>query len=276
VGDPFDAVADDKTAKKVAAHRAEKNRETERSRNKQTRLMDFLNKKKDEAAIKELNLIVKGDVRGSVEAVNQILEQQTTRKVRVNIVQSGVGAINESDVNTSVATGAKIIGFNVKPDAKASSLARHEQVDVRSYRVIYDIVEEMKVAMADLLEPIEVEEELGEAEVRQIFNVPKLGAIAGSYINDGKFIKSGRVRVMRQGKEMHDGPIVSLRRFKDDVKEVSAGYECGIGVGGFRDYEEGDLLCCYEVKRVRAELDEPLVNLAAEEKQEDQQASAPA
>ncbi len=263
-GDRFDAVSDDKTAKQVAEHRSQKNREEQRMKESRVSLDDFLNKKKGDEEVQELRLVVKADVGGSLEALSQSLENLTTRKVRINIVRSGVGTITETDVNLALASQAIVIGFNTKPDAKAAAVAQHEKVDIRTYRVIYECLDEVRAAMAGLLAPRLEERYAGTAEVRQLFRVPKLGTIAGSYVTDGKMVRAGKVRVKRGDEVLFDGEFASLKRFKDDVREVASGYECGIGIQGFNKLEEGDLIECYEVEEVRAELDEALVNLKDE------------
>lgn len=265
-GDVFDSVADDKTAKKVADHRAIQAREAERAKSNQTRLSDFLNAKKDDEETHELAVIIKGDVGGSVEAVSEALERASTRKVRVVIVDKGVGTITENDVNTATASGAIIIGFNVKPDNKAQAAARREQTDVRTFSVIYEILDSVRESMADLLAPKLEERHVGNAEVRMTFSVPKLGVIAGSYVNDGKIVRGAKARIKRGKEVLHEGDIVSLKRFKDDVREVASGYECGIGVAGFKAFEEGDRIECVEYVEVRAELDEALVDIEEKEK----------
>ena len=260
-GDQLNAVADEKSARRVAEHRAQKLREVELQQTSRVSLENFLNKPVSEEEGHELRLLVKADVDGSVEALRQALENLTTRKVKVNIVHSGVGTITESDVNLAVASGAIIVGFNAKADAKAHVLAQHEKVDVRTYSVIYEALDEVRHAMAGLLAPKLEERSLGVAEVRALFTVPKLGTIAGSYVLEGKITRNGKIRVRRGKEVLHEGGVASLRRFKDDVRDVAAGYECGIGVTGFSSLEEGDQLECFEIQEVQAELDEALVNL---------------
>jgi translation initiation factor IF-2 len=260
-GDQLNAVADEKSARRVAEHRAQKIREVELQQTSRVSLENFLNKPVSEQEGHELRLLVKADVDGSVEALRQALENLTTRKVKVNIVHSGVGTITESDVNLAVASGAIIIGFNAKADAKAHVLAQHEKVDVRTYSVIYEALDEVRDAMAGLLAPKLEERSLGVAEVRALFTVPKLGTIAGSYVLEGKITRNGKIRVRRGKEVLHEGGVASLRRFKDDVRDVAAGYECGIGVTGFSSLQEGDQLECFDIQEVKAELDEALVNL---------------
>jgi translation initiation factor IF-2 len=205
-----------------------------------------------------LRLIVKADVYGSAEALSASLENLSTKEVKVEIVHSGVGTITESNVNLAMASHAIIIGFNIKADGKAQALAQQEKIDVRYYNVIYEAIDEVRMAMSGLLAPVVEERYLGKAEVRMIIAVSKTGKISGSYVLDGKIVRSGKVRVKRKDEELYVGNISSLKRFKDDVKEVSAGYECGIGLEGFNDVQEGDILECFELKEVAATLSEAL------------------
>jgi translation initiation factor IF-2 len=252
-GDRFNVMADDHAAKVVAQFRAQKYREIELLKTSRVSLENFL-KSSPKDTEHFLRLIVKADAYGSAEALNDALKGLSTKEVKVDIVHSGVGTITESDVNLAVASKAIIIGFNTKPDAKAQALAMQERVDIRSYSVIYAVLDEVRLAMAGLLAPVIEEVYLGKAEVRAIFPVTKAGNIAGCYVLDGKIVRSARVRV-RRGKEIiFEGNIGSLRRFKDDVKEVLAGYECGIGVEGFSTLTTGDVLECFDTKQVAAKL----------------------
>lgn len=256
-GDQVNAVPDDKTAKTIANNRAQKNREKELLKTKHISLETFLAQAPIEAA-KVLRLVVKADVYGSAEALTASLQNLSTKEVKVEIVHSGVGTITESNVNLAMASSAIIIGFNIKADGKAQALAQQEKIDVRYYSVIYEAIDEVRKAMAGLLAPLFEERYLGKAEVRMIISVSKHGKIAGSYVLDGKIVRSAKVRLKRKNQELFIGNIGSLKRFKDDVKEVSAGYECGIGLDGFGDVLEGDILECFELKQVEAKLSEAL------------------
>jgi len=256
-GDQVNVVPDDKTAKTIANHRAQKNREKELLKHKNVSLETFLAQAPTEEA-KTLKLIVKTDVYGSAEALTASLQNLSTKEVKVEIVHSGVGTITESNVNLAMASNAIIIGFNIKADGKAQALAQQEKIDVRYYSVIYEAIDEVRKAMAGLLAPLVEERYLGKAEVRMIIPVSKHGKIAGSYVLDGKIVRSAKVRLKRKNQEMFVGSIGSLKRFKEDVKEVSAGYECGIGLDGFGDIQEGDILECFELKEVEAKLSEAL------------------
>jgi translation initiation factor IF-2 len=223
-------------------------------------LLDFIGKQAGEDVQLELRVIVKADVGGSVEAVSQALERLTTKKVKVNVIGSGVGTVTESDVNLAVASKAMIVGFNSKPDAKAAQQASHEKVDVRTFTIIYEVIDDVKKAMARLLAPKVEEKYLGKAEVRQVFTVPKLGQIAGSHVIDGKIVRAERVRVKRGGAVAYEGGLAGLKRFKDDAKEVKAGFECGIGFAGWADCQVGDVVECFELVEVAADLGEAIVN----------------
>jgi translation initiation factor IF-2 len=260
-GDRFDAVSDDKTARRVAEHRTIKAREAERQKTPRTSLEDFLKKPKiDEGH--ELRVVVKADVDGSVEALSHALRSLSTRKVTVSIVHAGVGTVTENDVNLAVASQAMIVGFNSRPDAKAHALAQQQKVDVWVFSIIYDMLDEVRRAMAALLAPKLEEKAVGRAEVRALFTVPKIGMVAGCYVSEGKVTRTSRVRVMRAQALLHDSTVASLRRFKDDAREVAVGYECGIGVLGFAEYQVGDVLELYEIQQVVAELDDAIVDLS--------------
>lgn len=204
--------------------------------------------------MKELDIIIKADVQGSVEALVQSLQGIKSDEVRISIVHSAVGAINESDVMLASASKALIIGFNVRPDANARAMAEKDGVDIRLYRVIYDCIDDVKAAMAGMLAPTIREVVLGHAEVRQVIHTPKV-IVAGSYVQDGKVTSTCQLRLIRDGIVIHEGKIASLRRFKDDVKEVAAGFECGIAIDSYRDVKEGDQLESFELKEEAAKLE---------------------
>ena len=203
-----------------------------------------------QATLKELNLIVKADVQGSVEAVKQSLLKLSNEEVVVKIIHGGVGAINESDVILASASNAIIIGFNVRPDAMAKATAEREGVDVRLYRVIYDAIADVEAAMKGMLDPVYEEKIIGHAEVRQTFKASGIGTIAGSYVLDGIFQRGCSARILRDGVQIFDGNLASLKRFKDDVKEVKAGYECGLVFEKFNDVKEGDQIEAYTMVEV--------------------------
>lgn len=251
-GDSFVVVTDEQTARQVAEIQQEKQRERELSKTSRVTL-DDLYRRIQEGAVKELNLIIKADVQGSAEAVRSSLEKLSTEEVRVNVIHQAVGAISESDVLLASASNAVIIGFNVRPEPNARKAAERDGVDIRTYRVIYNLLDDVKAAMEGLLEPEFKEEIVGRAEVRQTFKVPG-GVVAGCYVLDGKITRAAQVRVLRDNVIVHEGKIASLRRFKDDVREVTHGYECGIGVERFNDIKEGDVLEAFQMVKVERSL----------------------
>jgi translation initiation factor IF-2 len=200
--------------------------------------------------VKDLNIIVKADVQGSVEAVRQSLEKLATKEVRVNVIHGAVGAITETDVRLAEVSNAIVIGFNVRPAANVTELADEVGVDLRMYRIIYQAIEDIEAAMKGMLSPKMKEVVLGHAEIRQVFRVSGVGSVGGSMVTDGKIIRSCEVRVVRDGIVVHEGRLASLRRFKDDVREVAAGYECGIGLERFNDIKEGDVIEAFEMQEI--------------------------
>ena len=240
-GDILYCVEDDKLAKQVSEERKEKLRELQIKASSKVSLDDLFSKIK-EGEVKDLNLIIKADVQGSAEALKQSLERLSNDEVRVRTIHAGVGAINESDVMLATASNAIIIGFNVRPSPGASDLANKEEIDIRLYRVIYNAIEDIEAAMKGMLEPEYKEVILGHAEVREIFRVPGAGVVAGAYVTDGKILRNADARIVRNGIVIYEGKIASLRRFKDDVKEVASGYECGISLLNFNDIKEEDII----------------------------------
>ena len=204
--------------------------------------------------MKELAIVVKADVQGSAEAVKASLEKLSNEEVRVRVIHCAVGAINESDVSLAAASNAIIIGFNVRPDATAKSIAEREKVDVRLYRVIYQAIEDVEAAMKGMLDPIYEEQVIGHAVVRQTFKASGVGTIAGSYVLDGKFQRGCKARITRDGEQIFDGPLASLKRFKDDVKEVGTNFECGISLTNCNDIKVGDIIESYEEVEVKQTL----------------------
>jgi translation initiation factor IF-2 len=253
-GDMFAAVGDERKARQIALARQEKHRlEMVVSQPRVT--LEVLHHQIQQGEVKELRMILKGDVQGSVEPLRDSLERLGTEQVKVRVIHSSVGAITESDVMLASASNAIIVGFNVRPEPKAQRLAEQEKVDVRLYTVIYDAINQVKSAMEGLLEPEYVERALGRAEVRQIFTISKVGTIAGSFVADGKVVREALVRLVRDGRVVHQGRIGSLRRFKDDVREVLSGQECGIGLVNFGDIHAGDVLEVYELEEIAPKLD---------------------
>jgi translation initiation factor IF-2 len=248
-GDDFREVEDEREARHIAEEREAKSRQAELVTARRATLQDLLRRTGSDA-VTELNIIVKADVQGSVQALEDSLLKLPQDEVRVNIVRAGAGGITENDVTLAMASDAIIVGFNVRPDAGSRELAEKEGVDIRTYRVIYDAIDDIKSALSGLLKPEQHERILGEAEVRTTFRVPKLGVIAGSYVRSGGIKRNSKARLVRDGIVVYDGRIASLRRFKDDVGEVRDGYECGIGLENFQDIKDGDIVEAYEVEEV--------------------------
>ena len=240
-GEVFYAVDDERMAKQVIEARKQKIKEERLVSSNVVTLDDFFNKVQ-EGQIKDLNIVIKADVQGSVEAVKQSLERLSNDEVRVNVIHSGVGAVRESDVMLAYASNAIIVGFNVRPDAGATASAEDKGVDIRLYRVIYTAIEEIEAAMKGMLDPTYKEEVTGHAEIRQTFKVSGVGTIAGCYVTDGTITRNTQVRIVRDGIVVHEGELASLKRFKDDVKEVNSGYECGLSIERFNDIKEGDVV----------------------------------
>ena len=251
-GDAFNAVKNDKTAKEIAEHRKLKQREEVMARTSSSTLEELFSKIQ-EGEVKELNLIVKGDVQGSVGAVSSSLEKLSTDDVKVKIIHAGVGAITESDVMLAGTSDAIIIGFNVRPAAGVAQMADRENIQIRTYRVIYDILDDVENAMKGMLDPEFKEVVLGQAEVRETFKVPGVGIIGGAYVTDGKVVRNAEIRLVRDGIVIHEGKISSLKRFKDDAKEVAQGYECGIGIEDYNDVKEGDVIECFQMEEIERE-----------------------
>lgn len=248
-GDTIYAVNDDKTAKTIADKNKEISREKRLSQTTKISL-DNLFEKISEEDVKELNIVVKGDVKGSVEALNQSLLKLSTEEVKISVIHSGVGGINESDVTLASASNAIVIGFNVRPNINAIELAKTEDVEIRTYRVIYEIINDIEQAAKGMLDPDIVEEILGRCEIRQTFKLPNNQMVAGVYVLSGKILRNSKVKVLRDDVVIHEGNIASLKRFKDDAKELATGFEGGLVIDGFNDIKEGDLLESYIMKEV--------------------------
>ncbi len=252
-GDVFVAMKDEKQAKEIATLRQIKHREVEFAKHTKLSLED-LYKRIQSGEVKDLNVVVKGDVQGSVEAVSETLRKLSTDAVRLNVIHSAVGAVTETDVNLAAASNAVIIGFNVRPEIKAQAHAEREGVDIRLYSIIYDAVEDVKKAMEGLLDPTFKEKFLGRVEIRDVFSVPKFGNVAGCYVLDGKMVRNAQVRLVRDNVVVYEGKMSSLRRFKDDVKEVATGYECGIGLENYNDIKIGDIIESFEMEKIATKL----------------------
>jgi translation initiation factor IF-2 len=235
-------------------HRMQKHRTKELSPTSRLSL-DSLYEQMQQGDMKDLNLVIRADVHGSNEALVDSLTKLSNDEVTVNVVQSATGTITETDISLATVSNAIIIGFNVRPTPKLQALANEEQVDMRFYNVIYDVIKDVKDAMVGMMESTYEERALGSAEVREVFHIPKIGAIAGCYVTDGKIERGQHMRVVRDGVVIYEGKNSSLRRFKDDVKEVQSGYECGIGIENFNDIKIGDALECYYMEEIKPEIE---------------------
>jgi translation initiation factor IF-2 len=251
-GEPFDSVKDEKAATTLVDHRIQVARDKKQMSSKAT--MEDLFARAQAGELKELRVVLKADVFGSVEAVKDSLIKQSTDKVKVKVILAAAGGITESDVMLANASNAIIIGFNVRPETKARALAEAEHIEIKCYNIIYELIDEVKLAMAGLLDKKRVETYLGRAEVRQTFSVPKAGTVAGCFVIDGKLVRNAQVRLLRDSRIIFDGKLNSLKRFKDDAKEVAQGYECGMGIDGYNDIKIGDLIEAYQIEMVNQEL----------------------
>ncbi len=253
-GDELIAVDDDKVAKQVSLHRGQKQRSKDLARSSRMSL-EGLFEKMEEGEVKDLNVIIKADVHGSIEALKDSLNKLSGGEVKINIVHSATGTVHESDVSLAAVSEAIIIGFNVRPGAKVQDLADEENVDMRFYDVIYNVIKDIKDAMVGMMKSTFKEQILGRAEVREVFVIPKKGSIAGSYVLDGKVERGGLARLVRDGVVTYEGKVGSLRRFKDDAKEVMSGFECGIGIENYNDIKVGDVIECYNLEEIKPVLD---------------------
>jgi translation initiation factor IF-2 len=264
-GDFARVVENDRQARHLAQLRGERVRREQLAQRRPGGVsLDTLFSQMQEGAVQDLNLVIKADVDGSVEAAVSELQKIQHPEVRVNVIHTGVGGITENDVMLATASNAMIVGFNVRPSAAARTLAEREGVEIRTYNVIYRLTEDIEQALVGMLKPVTTEETLGEAEVRQLFRVSRLGTIAGCYVTSGVVRRNAKVRVVRDGTVIYDTTISQLKRFKDDVREVEEGFECGILLDGFNDEKEGDVLEVYEVREVeRTDLNAPAATPAA-------------
>ncbi|OOB79691.1 MAG: translation initiation factor IF-2 [Epulopiscium sp. Nuni2H_MBin001] len=250
-GDMFYIANNDRQARQVAEKVKAQGRERMMVNTPQKVSLDDLYSQIQEGQVKELNIIIKADVQGSVEAVKSSLEKLSTEEVRIRTLHGGVGAITESDVILASASGAIIIGFNVRPDASTVAIASNEQVDIRLYRIIYKAIEDIEAAMKGMLDPEYIEKVTGHIEIRQIFKVSGVGTIGGAYVKDGKVTRNAGVRIVRDGIVVFEGKLASLKRFKDDVKEVAAGYECGVMMEKYNDIKEGDIVEAFIMEEIK-------------------------
>jgi len=250
-GDKFNVIRDEKTARNMSEKRKEKLRTASLNSNHKVSLEDLYNQIQ-EGKVKELNIIIKADVQGSIEALKQSLEKLSTDSVKVRVIHGAVGAITETDVTLASASNAIIIGFNVRPDTNATTAAEKEDVDIKTYRIIYNALDDIKSAMIGMLEPEFKEVILGKVEIRQVYKISSIGTVAGCYVLDGKITRNSSIRIIRDGIVILEGELGSLKRFKDDVKEVAAGYECGLTIEKFNDIKEGDILEVFAMEEIKA------------------------
>jgi translation initiation factor IF-2 len=256
-GDELQVLEDERKAKQIAMMRQQKQREAALARISKVSL-ERLYQQIKEGAVKELKMVLKADVHGSIEALTKALSELGNEEIKVNVIHTGIGEVTESDIMLASASDAIVVGFNVKANPKAQSLAETEQVDVRFYDIIYNLLHDVQAALEGMLEPIIEERVLGQAEVRQVFTISKIGTVAGCMVVDGKVERNALGRVKRGGQVVFEGgKITSLKRFKDDVKEVVAGYECGIGLDRFSDFQTGDIIEAYVQEKVKAQLESP-------------------
>jgi translation initiation factor IF-2 len=252
-GEHFNVTATDADAREIAQNRVDKDRAKVAGEKGKVSLDDLF-AKIQAGDVKELKVILKADVFGSVEAIKESLKKTSTEKVKVDVIYSAPGGITESDVLLASASNAIIIGFNVRPETKARQVAEAEHVDIKCYSIIYELIDDVKKAMSGLLDKKKVEKFLGRAEVRQTFSVPKAGTIAGSAVIDGKLLRGANVRLLRDSRVIFEGKMSSLRRFKEDAKEVNTGYECGIGIENYNDIKPGDIIEAYQIEMVTPDL----------------------
>jgi translation initiation factor IF-2 len=253
VGDNFQVVTDTAKAKQIVMYRETKSRESAMSKVGRITL-EQLHQQAKEGDIKELNVIIKTDVGGTAEVISEMLQKLSTEKIKIRVLSKNVGAINESDVLLASTSNAIIIGFNVRPERMAATLAEKEGVDIRLHTIIYELTDEMKKAMSGLLEPVFKEVFRGRAEVREVFKISKVGMVAGCMVTDGTLTRDSQVRLLRDNIVVHTGRIESLRRFKNDAKEVASGFECGVTVANFSDVKQGDILEAFAMERVAQEV----------------------
>jgi translation initiation factor IF-2 len=253
-GDELIALADEKDAKQVSSHRIQKQRSKELAKTSRLSL-EKLYEKMQENEVKDLNIIIKADVHGSIEALTDALTKLSNEEVRISVIHSATGALNESDISLAAVSNAIILGFNVRPSSKIQMLAHEENVDIRFYNIIYNVIKDVKNAIVGMMSSTFEERTLGRAEVREVFHVPKVGAIAGCYVTEGKIERAQFARILRDWVVTYEGKISSLRHFKDDVKEVQSGYECGIGIKNYNDIKLGDIIECYYVEEIKPEFE---------------------
>jgi translation initiation factor IF-2 len=253
VGDTFQVVTDTAKAKQIVMYRESKVRDAAMLKTGRMTL-EKLNQMAREGEVKELNIIIKTDVGGTAEVLSDMMQKLSNDKVRIQVIRAGIGAINDGDVVLASASNAIIVGFNVRPERNAATLAEQEEVDIRLHTIIYELADELKKAMTGMLEPVFKEVHQGRAEVREVFRITKVGNVAGSYVLEGFLKRSSQVRVLRDNIVVHTGKIDTIKRFKDDVSEVKTGFECGITLASFADIKAGDIIEAFVTERVAPEV----------------------
>jgi translation initiation factor IF-2 len=252
-GDELIALSDEKSAKQVSIHRVQRQRSKELAKTSRLSL-EKLYERIQEGELKDLNIIIKADVHGSIEAIADSLIKLSNEEIKISVIHSATGTISESDISLAAVSDAIIVGFNVRPSPKVQAFAGEENVDIRCYNIIYDVINDIKGAIVGMMSSTFEEKILGRAEVREVFHVPKIGSIAGCHVTDGKVERGQLMRLIRDGVVLYEGKNSSLRRFKDDVKEVQSGYECGIGIENYNDIKVGDEIECYYLEEIKPEL----------------------
>jgi len=254
VGDTFQVVSDTSKAKQIVIYREAKARDAAMAKGARVATLDSLHRQFKEGELKDLNIIIKADVGGTAEVLSDNLQQLSNEKVRVRVLHAGVGAITESDVLLASASDALIIGFNVKPERNAQATAEQQKVDIRLHSIIYELIDEIKLAMTGLLEPVYKETTQGHAEVRETFRISKVGTVAGCFVTDGLIRRDSQVRLLRNGDTVYTGRVEALKRFKNDASEVKNGLECGISLTNFNNIEAGDIIEAFMTERIAPQL----------------------
>jgi translation initiation factor IF-2 len=260
VGDSFQVVTDTSKAKQIVIYREAKARDAAMAKGARVATLDSLHRQFKEGDLKDLNLVIKADVGGTAEVLSDTLQQLSTDKIRVRVLRAGVGAITEDDVLLASASEALIVGFNVKAEKSAESTAEQQKVDIRLHSIIYELMDDVRLAMTGLLDPIFKETILGHAEVRETFKISKVGTVAGCYVTDGVIKRDSQVRLMRDGALIHTGKIDALKRFKNDASEVKNGVECGISLVNFNNVNVGDIIEAFAMERIAAQLPQATVS----------------
>jgi translation initiation factor IF-2 len=253
-GDEMAALAEEKDAKQISLHRIQKQRSKDLAQTSRQSL-EKLYESLQAGEVSDLNLIIRADVDGSIEALRDSLTKLSNDEVKINVIHSATGTVTESDISLAAVSNAVILGFNVRPNPKIMDLAHEENIEMNFYSIIYDVINDVKNAMVGMMSSTFKEHVLGRAEVRELFQIPKVGTVAGCYVTDGKIERGGLVRLLREDVISYEGKIASLKRFKDDAKEVQSGYECGISIENYNDVKVGDVIEFYYLEEIKPELE---------------------